>query len=108
MPVELDELTRKVMQLEIEKEALKKEKDKGSKERLEVIKKELTELQEKKNVLQMKWDLEKGSSNKLNEIKEKIEKAKLEMSNLSREGKYDKVAEIQYGTLPTLEKKKKN
>ena len=106
MPVELDELTRKVMQLEIEKEALKKEKDKGSKERFEAIKKELTELQEKKNVLQMKWDLEKGSSNKLNEIKEKIEKAKLEMGNLSRDGKYDKVAEIQYGTLPALEKEK--
>ena len=106
MPVELDELTRKVMQLEIEKEALKKEKDKGSKERFEAIKKELTELQEKKNVLQMKWDLEKGSSNKLNEIKEKMEKAKLEMGNLSRDGKYDKVAEIQYGTLPTLEKEK--
>ena len=63
-----------LMQLEIEKEALKKEKDKGSKERFEAIKKELTELQEKKNILQMKWDLEKGSSNKLNEIKEKIEK----------------------------------
>ena len=106
MPVELDELTRKVMQLEIEKEALKKEKDKGSKERFEAIKKELTELQEKKNVLQMKWDLEKGSSNKLNEIKEKIEKAKLEMGNLSRDGKYDKVAEIQYGTLPAFEKEK--
>lgn len=106
MPVELDELTRKVMQLEIEKEALKKEKDKGSKERFEAIKKELIEFQEKKNVLQMKWDLEKGSSNKLNEIKEKIEKAKLEMGNLSRDGKYDKVAEIQYGTLPTLEKEK--
>ena len=106
MPVELDELTRKVMQLEIEKEALKKEKDKGSKERFEAIKKELTELQEKKNILQMKWDLEKGSSNKLNEIKEKIEKAKLEMGNLSRDGKYDKVAEIQYGTLPALEKEK--
>ncbi|MBU9918978.1 MAG: AAA family ATPase, partial [Fusobacteriaceae bacterium] len=80
--------------------------DKGSKERFEAIKKELTELQEKKNVLQMKWDLEKGSSNKLNEIKEKIEKAKLEMGNLSRDGKYDKVAEIQYGTLPAFEKEK--
>lgn len=104
MPVELDELTRKVMQLEIEAEALKKEKDKGSVERLQIIKKELSDINEKKRVLQMRWDIEKGSANSLNEIKEKIEKIKLEIEKETRNANLSKVAELQYGILPNLEK----
>lgn len=103
MPVELDELTRKVMQLEIEKEALRKEKDKGSVERLEIIEKELADLQEKKRVLQMRWDLEKNEANKLNEMKEKIDKTKLEIETETRNANLSKVAELQYGILPNLE-----
>lgn len=103
MPLELDELTRKVMQLEIEKEALKKEKDKGSKDRLEIIEKDLANFQNKQRVLQMRWDLEKNSANRLNEMKEKIEKTKLDIQKETRNANLSKVAELQYGVLPNLE-----
>ena len=107
MPVELDELTRKVVQLEIESEALRKEKDKGSIERLENIKKELSQLNEKKNVLKMKWELEKGSANKINEIKEKIDNVKSQIDKETRNANFSKIAELQYGVLPSLEKELK-
>ena len=104
MPVELDELTRKSVQLEIESEALKKEKDKGSLERLEIIKKELSQINEKKNILQMKWTLEKGSANKINDVKEKIDRVKNQIEKETRNANFSKLAELQYGVLPTLEK----
>ena len=103
MPVELDELTRKTMQLEIEKEALKKEKDNKSKERLEIIEKELSNLNERKNSLKLIWDLEKNEANLLNDLKDKIDKVKLEIQNETRNANLTKVAELQYGTLPNLQ-----
>ncbi|MBN1468539.1 MAG: ATP-dependent chaperone ClpB [Fusobacteriaceae bacterium] len=103
MPVELDELTRKTMQLEIEKEALKKEKDNKSKERLEIIERELSNLNERKNSLKLIWDLEKNEANLLNDLKEKIDKIKLEIQNETRNANLTKVAELQYGTLPNLQ-----
>ena len=103
MPVELDELTRKTMQLEIEKEALKKEKDNKSKERLEIIERELSNLNERKNSLKLIWDLEKNEANLLNDLKDKIDKVKLEIQNETRNANLTKVAELQYGTLPNLQ-----
>ena len=107
MPVELDELTRKTMQLEIEKEALKKEKDNKSKERLEIIEKELSNLNERKNSLKLIWDLEKNEANLLNDLKDKIDKVKLEIQNETRNANLTNVAELQYGTLPNLQEELK-
>lgn len=104
MPVELDELTRKIMQYEIEKEALKKEKDKGSMDRLKNLEKELSELNDKKSVLQARWDLEKNDVNKVQQLKEEIESVKLEIEKANREANLQKLAELQYGRLPQLEK----
>ena len=104
MPVELDELTRKAMQYEIEKEALKKEKDQGSKDRLESLEKELAELNEKISVLKAQWDLEKNDVSKVQQIKEQIEEVKLEIEKANREANLQKLAELQYGKLPQLEK----
>lgn len=104
MPIELDELTRKAMQYEIEKESLKKEKDKGSQERLNNLERELAELNDKKSVLQAQWDLEKNDVSKVQQIKEQIEKAKLEVEKANREADLQKLAELQYGKLPQLEK----
>jgi ATP-dependent Clp protease ATP-binding subunit ClpB len=104
MPVELDELTRKIMQYEIEREALKKEKDKGSMDRLKNLEKELSELNDKKSVLQAKWDLEKNDVNKVQQLKEEIEVVKLEIEKANREANLQKLAELQYGRLPQLEK----
>ena len=104
MPVELDELTRKAMQYEIEKESLKKEKDKGSQERLNNLERELAELNDKKLVLQAQWDLEKNDVVKVQQIKEQIEKTKLEIQKANREANLQKLAELQYGRLPQLEK----
>jgi len=104
MPVELDELSRKIMQYEIEKEALKKEKDKGSIDRLHNLEKELAELNSKKSILQAQWDLEKTDVNKVQQIKEDIEETKLEIEKANREANLQKLAELQYGKLPQLEK----
>lgn len=104
MPEELDELTRKVMQLEIEREALKKESDSSSKERLELLEKELSELKEKKSVLKVQWENEKQDMNKVKEIKEKIETVKLEILEAERNYDLDKLAELKYGKMAELEK----
>jgi len=107
VPTELDEITRKIMQYEIEKEALKKETDKGSKERLENLERELAELNDKKNTLQAQWNLEKSEASKVQQIKEKIEKTKLEIEKANREADLQKLAQLQYGTLPELERELK-
>ena len=92
------------MQYEIEKEALKKEKDKGSMDRLKNLEKELSELNDKKSVLQARWDLEKNDVNKVQQLKEEIEGVKLEIERANREANLQKLAELQYGKLPQLEK----
>ncbi|MGL4910445.1 MAG: ATP-dependent chaperone ClpB [Cetobacterium sp.] len=104
MPEELDQLTRKVMQLEIEKEALKKETDSYSKERLENLTKELSNLIQNKSILKAQWENEKQDLNQLKEIKSEIEKTKLEILEAERKYDLNKLAELKYGKLATLEK----
>ncbi|MGL5761350.1 MAG: AAA family ATPase, partial [Cetobacterium sp.] len=104
MPEELDQLTRKVMQLEIEKEALKKETDPYSKERLEILEKELSSLTEQKSLLKAQWENEKQDLNKVKDIKAEIEKVKLEILEAERKYDLNRLAELKYGKLATLEK----
>ena len=104
MPEELDQLTRKVMQLEIEKEALKKETDPYSKERLEILEKELSSLTEQKSLLKAQWENEKQDLNKVKDIKSEIEKVKLEILEAERKYDLNRLAELKYGKLATLEK----
>lgn len=103
-PEELDELTRRSMQLEIEKEALKLEKDRASKERLESLNKELAEVNDKKNHLQSQWELEKEKITKVKDIKAQLEKVQLDIDKAQREFDYNKVAQLQYGVKAELEK----
>ena len=107
MPDELDELTRRVTQLEIEKEALKKEKDKGSQERLGTLEKELSELNSKKYTLKSQWDLEKKEISSREEITKKIEEFRLELEKSERELNLNRAAELKYGEIPSLEKELK-
>ncbi|MBU1130603.1 ATP-dependent chaperone ClpB [Patescibacteria group bacterium] len=108
LPEELDQLKRKQTQLEIEKEALKKETDKASKERLKILNKELADLNEKVNSIEAHWKNEKNIIAQSREIKEKIDGLRIEAEKFEREGALDKVAEIQYGKVPELEKKLKS
>ena len=104
MPTELDEVTRRVMQLEIEKVALEKEKDQASKDRLENLEKELAELNEKKAAFQSQWENEKQEVEKIKKLNEEIEKVRLEIEAAQRKNDYNKLAELQYGVLPQIEK----
>ena len=104
MPTELDEVTRRVMQLEIEKVALEKEKDQASRDRLENLEKELAELNEKKAAFQSQWENEKQEVEKIKKLNEEIEKVRLEIEAAQRKNDYNKLAELQYGVLPQLEK----
>ncbi|HUY38629.1 MAG TPA: ATP-dependent chaperone ClpB [Candidatus Binataceae bacterium] len=104
MPVELDEVNRRVMQLEIERQALKRETDVPSKDRLERIEKELAEANEKRSALQAQWQSEKGGLENLSKIKAEIEQTRLAIEKAKREYDLNKVAELQYGKLAELEK----
>lgn len=107
MPSELDELTRKSMQLEIEREALKKEDDEASKERLKALEKELAEINANKAVLKSQWEVEKQEIEKVKQLKAEIDKTKLEIEKAERNYDLNKLAELKYGTLATLEKELK-
>jgi ATP-dependent Clp protease ATP-binding subunit ClpB len=104
MPVELDEVNRRVMQLEIEREALKRETDAASRDRLERLEKELAEAREKRDALQAQWQSEKGAVEKLAGIKAQIEQTRQEIEKAKREYDLNKVAELQYGKLAAREK----
>jgi ATP-dependent Clp protease ATP-binding subunit ClpB len=104
VPMEIDEIQRKVMQLEIEREALKKEKDKASVERLKKIEKELADLKEEVKEKNVRWENEKKSISRIREIKEQIEKTKQMMKEAERELNYTRLAELQYGEMTHLEK----
>ena len=106
MPVELDEITRRLMQLEIEKVALSKETDKASKERLTTLEKEIADLKDEEKELKSQWEREKQEAGKVAKINEKIEKIKLQIEEAQRKNDYNKLAELQYGKLPELEKQK--
>ncbi len=104
MPVELDELRRKVMQLEIEETALKKETDRLSAARLETLQKELAELKDRFNNKKIQWENEKTSVEHLNKLREEIEDINNQIKMAEREYDLEKVAELQYGKLPSLQK----
>lgn len=107
MPVELDELERRRIQLGIEREALKKENDPASKERLEKLEGELNELQTKADILKAQWQKEKGSISAIRQIKEQIEETKRQVEQAERETNLQRAAELKYGKLNELEKKLK-
>ncbi|MBF6560870.1 MAG: ATP-dependent chaperone ClpB [Candidatus Binataceae bacterium] len=104
MPVELDEANRRVMQLEIEREALKRETDAASKERLGKLEKELAEAHERRTALQAQWQKEKGGIEQLAKYKSAIEQTRHEIDKAKRDYDLNKVAELQYGKLASLEK----
>ncbi len=103
VPVEIDEVQRKVMQLEIERQALKKEKDKASVERLKKIEKELADLKEEVKEKSLRWENEKKAISRIHQIKEQIEKTKQMMKEAEREVNYSRLAELQYGEMARLE-----
>jgi ATP-dependent Clp protease ATP-binding subunit ClpB len=103
-PQVLDEVDRQTMQLEIERQALKKERDSASKERLENIEKELANLKEKSHELQARWQTEKQAIAELRTTKEKIEQTRQEIERAERQNELEKVARLRYGTLRELEK----
>ncbi len=107
VPMEIDEVQRKVMQLEIERQALKKEKDKASVERLRKLEKELADLKAEVKEKSLKWENEKKSISQIREIKERIEKTKQMMKEAERELDYTRLAELQYGEMTHLEQELK-
>jgi len=108
LPTEIDEIERKIIQYQIEREALKKEKDAASIERLASIDKELAELKEKSGAMKAHWMAEKDAIQKIRKIKEQIEETKSEAQKAEREGLLEKAAELKYGTLMQLEKEFKD
>jgi ATP-dependent Clp protease ATP-binding subunit ClpB len=102
-PQALDEVDRAIMQLEIEREALKKEKDKASKERLAKLERELADLREQSSQLHARWQTEKGAIAELRSVKEQIEQTRLEIEQAERRAELEKVARLRYGTLRDLE-----
>jgi ATP-dependent Clp protease ATP-binding subunit ClpB len=103
MPQELDELTRRVLRLEIEETALAKEKDEASARRLGSLRKELAEAREKANGIKLHWEKEKGSVDKVRKLRETLEAARLEMAKAERAYDLNTVAELRHGKIPQLE-----
>jgi ATP-dependent Clp protease ATP-binding subunit ClpB len=104
MPAELDQILRRSMQLEIERQALKKESDAASKERLAKVEKELAELKTAANALQAQWQAEKEAVQRLRTIREQIEQTKLEIERAERQYDLNKAAELKYGKMTELER----
>jgi ATP-dependent Clp protease ATP-binding subunit ClpB len=107
-PEALDRLERRLIQLRIEREAVRKEKDEASQKRFALIEGEIEKLQKQYSDLEEEWKAEKAAVQGTAHIKEAIEKTRLEMAELQRKGQYDKLAELQYGKLPQLEAQLKN
>jgi ATP-dependent Clp protease ATP-binding subunit ClpB len=104
MPVELDELNRRIMQLEIEREALRKERDDASRKRLEDLERELADLKEQSNALTAQWEQERGAIQGLAELKGQIEATRNEIERAQAAADYGRAAELQYGRLVELER----
>jgi ATP-dependent Clp protease ATP-binding subunit ClpB len=104
MPAELDELERRIMQLEIEREALRKETDRPSKERLERLEKELADLKEDRNRLSSHWQQEKEAIQRSRTLKEEQEALRQDIERAQRAGDYTRASELQYGRAPDLER----
>lgn len=105
MPAELDEISRKIMQLEIEKQALSKEEDAASKARMEHLDKELSQLKEESSSMRAQWENEKKAITEAKGTKQQIEEVKLQIEEAERNYDLEKLAQLKYGTLPELEKK---
>lgn len=105
MPAELDNVSRRVMQLEIEEAALKNEKDKASKDRLEMLQRELADQKELANMLRAQYETEKGNIAKVRAVREEIEKVRYQIEKAEREYDLNKAAQLRHGKLPELEKK---
>jgi len=104
MPAELDETRRRIMQLEIEREALRKETDKASQERLGRLEKELADLKAESDALAARWQSEKGAVERLRELRGRVEETKLEIERAERQYDLNRAAELKYGTLAALER----
>ena len=104
MPSELDEILRRVMQLEIERQALKNEKDQAARERLEKLERTLADLKSQSDALQAQWQAEKETVSKLRALREEIEQAKIEIEQAERNYDLNRAAELKYGVLARLEK----
>jgi ATP-dependent Clp protease ATP-binding subunit ClpB len=104
-PTELDQLDRQILQLEIERTSLAKEKDAASKERLKIIDKQVANLKDKSKTLTAQWQNEKAAVNAVSVVQSQLEQAKIELEQVRRKGDLTKSAEIQYGKIPDLEKK---
>ena len=105
MPSELDEISRKIMQLEIEKQALGKETDSASKARQQALEKELSQLKDESNAMRAQWEGEKKAITEVKAVKQQIEDVKHQMEEAERNYNLEKLAQLRYGTLPELEKK---
>lgn len=105
MPAELDALTRRLMQLEIEEAALKKEKDVASRERLGILQRELAELKSQEQTLSAQWQLEKGGIRTVQQLREEIEQVRLEIAEAERSYDLNRAAELKHGRLPELERR---
>ncbi|MER3544751.1 MAG: ATP-dependent chaperone ClpB [Chloroflexota bacterium] len=103
-PAELDEVDRRIMQLEIEREALKKEKDPASQERLKKLEEELSNLRERSDALRARWNQEKAAIQAIQEIKQKIEDTRLAIEQAERRADLEEAARLRYGELPSLER----
>ena len=104
-PEELDELDRRLIQLKIEREALRKEEDPASKDRLARLEREIGELEEKSNALTAAWQAEKARVTETKELKEKLDRARAEMEIAQRKGDLGRASELRYGIIPDLEKR---
>jgi ATP-dependent Clp protease ATP-binding subunit ClpB len=105
MPVELDEVQRRIMQLEIEREALRREKDKASVERLGKLEKELADLKEEQSRLTARWNQEKEAIQQVAKLQEQLEGVKQDVERAQRAGDYAKASELQYSQVPAIEKR---
>ncbi|MDR0512276.1 MAG: AAA family ATPase, partial [Treponema sp.] len=106
-PTELDKLERKLLQLSIEKQAMAREDDKASKDRLGKLEKEIADLTSERDAMKARWDKEKGDIQKIREIKQQIEELKIEETHYVREGNLTKAAEVKHGLIPEAQKKLK-
>ena len=104
-PEELDQLDRQILQMEIEREALRKEDDKASKDRLEKLEKELSDLQQKSAEMTAQWQAERDRLESGRDIKEQLDRAKAELEQAKREGNLQRAGELSYGVIPELQKK---
>src|SRR6195256_2957400 len=107
-PEELDSLDREIIRLKIEQEALKKESDPGSKARLQVLEKELADLEEKAAALTARWQAEKAKLSNAQKLKAELEALRTELANAQRRGEYQRAGELAYGRIPELEKRLKS